>query len=47
MNMMRHTKTFGIVEIDSTVWNRLDDALKEKIAAICDQKLTEYYARIE
>lgn len=47
MNMMRHTKTFGIVEIDSAVWKRLDDSQQKKIVEICDQKLDAYYARLE
>ncbi len=46
MSMARHAKTLGIVEIDSAVWKRLDDDAKEKIAAICDRKLKEYYERI-
>ena len=46
MNMMRHTKTLGIIEIDSHVWNRLTDADKQWIEDICDEKLEKYYERL-
>lgn len=44
--MMRHTKTLGIVEVDSSVWKKLTDNEKEYILSICDKKLFEYYQRI-
>ena len=47
MNMMRHTKTLGIVEVDSTVWKKLSEDEKEYILSVCDKKLDEYYARIK
>ena len=47
MNMMHHTKTLGIVEVDSTVWKKLTDAEKKWIEAICDERLEKYYQRIE
>lgn len=46
MNMMRHTKTLGIIEVDSTIWKKLTDEDKEKIKSICSDKLEEYYKRI-
>lgn len=46
MNMMRHTKTLGIVEVESSVWKHLDDDKKEMINNICDEKLRNYYGRI-
>ena len=46
MNMMRHTKTLGIVEVDSTVWKKLTPGEKEEIQRICDEKLEHYYARL-
>ena len=46
MNMMRHTKTLGIVEVDGTVWKKLTDDEKKRIEAICDEKLEKYYERI-
>ena len=46
MQMMRHTKTLGIVEVDSTVWKKLSDAEKEEIRKTCIEKLDAYYARM-
>ena len=46
MQMMRHTKTLGIVEVDSTVWKKLSDAEREEIRKICIEKLDAYYARM-
>lgn len=46
MNMMRHTKTLGIVEVDSTVWKKLTVEDKTNIIKICDDKLEKYYSRI-
>ena len=47
MNMMRHTKTLNVVEVDSTVWKKLTLQDIAKILAICDKKLDEYYGRIK
>ena len=47
MNMMRHTKTLGVVEVDSTVWKKLTPQDIAKILAICDKKLDEYYGSIK
>lgn len=46
MNMMRHTKTLGVIEVDSSVWKHLNDEEKISINEICDAKLENYYARI-
>ena len=46
MNMMHHTKTLGIVEVDSTVWKKLTDVEKKWIESICDERLEKYYQRI-
>ena len=46
MNIMRHTKTLGILEIDSSVWKKLSQEEIEKIVTICDKKLEEYFMRI-
>ncbi len=46
MNMMRHSKTLGIVEIEPTVWKKLSDADKTNILNICDNMLEKYYSRI-
>ena len=45
MNMMRHTKTIGVVEVDRNVWKRLTQEDKIHILSICDEKLKQYYNR--
>jgi superfamily II DNA or RNA helicase len=45
MQMLRHTKTLGIIEVEPTVWKNLNDEEKTKIAKICDAKLDEYFNR--
>ena len=46
MQMLRHTKTLGVVQVDEAVWKRLGKAEKETIEEICEEKLAAYYARI-
>ena len=46
MNMMHHTKTLGVVAVDSNVWKRLTTEEKEEIRKICDKKLGTYYQRV-
>ncbi len=45
MNMMRHTKTLGIVQVDESVWKALSAEEKMEIERICNEKLTKYYER--
>ena len=45
MQMLRHTKTLGIVQVDEAVWKKLSNEEKAEIEQICEQKLAEYYAR--
>lgn len=47
MQMMRHTKNLGIVQVDELVWKRLSDEEKAEIEKICDEKLRDYYLRKE
>ena len=47
MQMLRHTKTLGIVQIDEAVWKRLSKDEKTEITQICDEKLTQYFSRIK
>lgn len=47
MQMLRHTKTLGIVEVEPDVWKRLTNNEKADIVKICDEKLEEYYKRLE
>lgn len=45
MQMLRHTKTFGIVQVEESVWKHLTQDEKAEMAEICDRKLTAYYDR--
>ncbi len=46
MQMLRHTKTLGIVEVDGAVWKHLSRDEKEEIGRVCDEKLAAYYERL-
>ena len=46
MNMFRHTKTLGVIEVDPIVWKKLTDSEKQWIEKNCDEKLDYYYSRI-
>lgn len=46
MQMMRHTKTLGTIEVEPTVWKHLTDEEKQEIKKICDEKLEKYYRRM-
>ena len=46
MQILRHTKTLGIIEVDTTVWRNLTDDDKNDIETVCDEKLKLYYMRI-
>ena len=45
VQMMRYTKTLGIVEVDNSVWMRLTEEEKSEIRGICEEKLEGYYRR--
>lgn len=45
MQMLRHTKTLGIVQVDESVWKKLTREEKAEIERVCDQKLAEYFER--
>ena len=45
MQMMRHTKKLGLIQVDEVVWKRLGEDEKIEIEKICDEKLDEYYSR--
>ena len=45
MQMLRHTKTLGIIEVEPTVWKNLTDDEVRQILDICDEKLERYYGR--
>ena len=46
MQMLRHTKTLGIIEVEPTVWKHLTADEKAEILRICDEKLEMYYSRL-
>ena len=45
MQMLRHTKTLGIIQVDEAVWKRLTEADKQEIRQVCEEKLERYYRR--
>lgn len=45
MQMLHHTKTLGIVQVDESVWKNLSKAEKAEIEKICDEKLEQYFGR--
>ncbi len=47
MQMLRHTKTLGIVQVDESVWKKLTVEDKEEIARVCDEKLAAYFERVK
>lgn len=46
MQMLRHTKTLGIVQVDDAVWKKLTKEEKAEVDQICDQKLAAYFERM-
>ena len=46
MQMLKHTKTLGIIQVDESVCKKLTDAEKAEIEKVCDEKLAEYYYRL-
>lgn len=46
MQMLRHTKTLGIVQVDEAVWKHLSKEEKAETERICDTKLQQYYERL-
>lgn len=46
MNMLRHTKTLGIIEVDTTIWKKLSIEEKLEIDNICEEKLENYYQKL-
>ena len=47
MQMLRHTKTLGIVQMEETVWKYLTADEKDEIGRICDEKLKVYFDRMK
>ena len=46
MNMLYHTRTLGLIQIDSSVWKKLTEEDFAEIRKICLQKLDHYYQQI-
>ena len=46
MQMLRHTRTLGIIQVDEAVWKRLGSEEKAEIERICEEKLEQYYQRL-
>ena len=47
MQMLHHTKTLGVIQVDESVWNKLTPEEKQEIEQICNEKLEQYYRRLE
>ena len=45
MQMLHHTKTLGVIQVDESVWKKLTREEKQEIERICDEKLEQYYDR--
>lgn len=45
MQMLRHTRTLGIIQVDEALWKRLTEEEKAEIGWICEEKLEAYYQR--
>ena len=43
MQMLHHTKTLGVIQVDESVWKKLTREEKQEIERICDEKLEQYY----
>lgn len=46
IQMMHHTKTLGIIQVDESVWKQLSTDEKVAIKQSCDEKLDAYYKRL-
>lgn len=47
MQMMCHTKTIGVIQVDDAVWKHLSESEKAELERVCDEKLETYYMRFE
>ena len=46
MQMLHHTKTLGVIQVDESVWKKLTREEKQEIERIYDEKLDQYYSRL-
>ena len=47
MQMLHHTKTLGVVQVDEAVWKKLTQEEKQEIEQVCDEKLESYFGRLK
>ena len=47
MQMLHHTRTLGVVQVDESVWKKLTQEEKREIQRICDEKLESYFERLK
>ena len=47
MQMLHHTKTLGVIQVDVSVWKMLTREEKQEIERICVEKLEQYYGRFQ
>ena len=47
MQMLHHTKILGVIQVDESVWKKLTREEKQEIERICDEKLEQYYRRLQ
>ena len=46
MQMLHHTKTLGVIQVDESVWKKLTQEEKTEIDRICDEKNELYFSRL-
>lgn len=46
MSLMRHSRTLELIEIDATVWKKLDDEEKRQVVEACNRNLADYYEKL-
>lgn len=46
MQMLHHTRTLGIVQVDESVWKKLTAGEKAEMEKICEEKLEQYFSRL-
>ena len=46
MQMLHHTKTLGVIQVDESVWKKLTQEEKTEIERICSEKLELYFSRL-
>ena len=47
MKILTHTKTLGIIQVDSSVWKRLSKEDLEEIRDVCAEKLEHYFSKLK